>query len=121
MTNAIGQIFVFNLAAEDLEVSLNGAKVGVANGWPGPQAPANVFAAGVLAVPRTLNASDDEGKFYKGANEVKLKWEEDPHIITIDLSGPKFPMIESYALYVSSFRYLLMDEYGTKIYDELLP
>lgn len=114
---APGQVFVFNLSAEDLVVSVNGEGAGTARGWTGPpsEGGATPFAAAGIVVPRVLNSSDALGKFYCGVNDVIFRWMENPHLVKIDLLHK--PMAESYVIYVSEFRCLLMDPYGTCVFD----
>jgi hypothetical protein len=116
-----GQVFVFNLAGEDLMMlSLNGGPAIAESlpGWPAPGQPVVPFAANAIAVPRVLNASDGFGKFYSGSNEVIIQWSENPHTFHIDLTDQheKFPLPASFVLCVSFQAYLFMDQFGALVY-----
>jgi hypothetical protein len=68
--NTPGNVFVFNLQAEDVTVSANGAVVGTIPGWDTSAG----YAPNQITVGRVGLNGPSTGKLAEGTNTVKFAW-----------------------------------------------
>lgn len=108
-----GQVYVFSLSDQDVSLSLNGGAAGTVPGWVTQGT--NPFASTVLAVPRTLNASDGRGKFFAGSNQVVGLTDQGPFMCTIKIDNNTYPMNQNLVLYLLLTQFIFLSSFGVTI------
>lgn len=110
---AAGNIYVFNVYSQTLSLSTNGAPIsaGDISGWPSntDKTPYRPFGA---AVPRVLNASDGQGKFFNGTNLVSILWLDGLFGASIKISGA---LNQDMLLFIDRDSWRLVDQFGGDI------
>ena len=116
MTGAIsaGNVYVFNIPSQDLDLSVNGAPIpsGTIQGWSFSNPKYQPTAA---AVPRTLNASDGRGKFFNGKNALSMQWLDGLFFTQIRLDGNLLPLNQDVILCIQKNRWQLVNQYAIEI------
>jgi hypothetical protein len=116
MTTA-GNVYVYNVYSETLQLSLNGGPAGTINDWTVASPPPK-YQPNCLVVPRTLNSSDGFGKFFQGkdqgghGNQVTVHWMEQPITFEIILDHNLHPLPEDLLLFVTGNSYSLVTQFG---------
>lgn len=111
---APGKVYVFNLSGVDIDsLSLNGGSAGKVPAWVTQGN--DPFVSTVLAVPRTLNASQGRGTFFAGSNAVLVNTIQGVFSCTIQIDNSVTPMNESLALYLLLTQFIFLRNSGVKI------
>jgi len=107
---AAGNIYVFNVYSQSMSLSLNGLGIsaGDISGWPSnsDKTPYRPFGA---AVPRTLNASDSQGKFFNGSNILSILWLDGLYGASVPMSGP---LNQDMLLFIDKDSWRLVNQFG---------
>jgi hypothetical protein len=86
---ATGNVYVFNVFNESLNVATNGLDIGFGSidGWSSrsDKSPYRPFSA---SVRRVLNASEAQGNFFNGNNMLSLSWPDDQFTASVKVSTP---------------------------------
>lgn len=105
-----GQVYVFNLSYDPLDLFLNGAPAGAVPGWSG-----RFQLAAPLAVPRTRNASEANGRFADGMNRLELQWASVTGTAAVAIGGSGITPVDDLALFVAQDRWRLLRGNGHEI------
>lgn len=110
-----GNVYVFNVYSEDLNLSVNGLQisVGAIPGWS--QSGNTRYQPGSAAVPRVLNASDGPGNFFNGNNMLALVWLDGLFMAQIKVDGSQFPLNQDLLVFVSRNQWQLVNQFGTLV------
>lgn len=105
-----GQVYVFNLYSEPLDLSLNDAPAGLVQGWSG-----RFQLAAPLAVPRTRNASEASGRFIDGTNQLRLQWASSTGTAVAVIGGDGITPVDNLLLFIAQDRWRLLRGNGHEI------
>lgn len=110
---AAGNVYVFNLNSQDLDLSINGAPAGgTVAGWAQS---GNKYQPGIQAVPRKLNASDGRGNFFNGTNSVMLSWIDGLYFAQVQIDGTQLPLNQDLLLIVERNRWQLVNQFAVEV------
>lgn len=109
---AFGNVYVFNLFMEPLDIHPNGARAGIVQAWSG--GPRFQLAA-PLEVPRTRHASEATGRFANETNYVRLLWDSFEATAEIAIAGEGIAPANDVLLFVALNRWRLVLDRGYEI------
>lgn len=111
---AAGNVYVFNLTSQDLNLSTNGAPTsgGTVPGWGQG---GNKYQPSLQAVPRKLNASDGPGNFFNGANYLSLVWLDGLFLAYVKIDGSQLPLNQDLLLLVERNQWQLVNQYAAVV------
>lgn len=112
---AAGNVYVFNMTSQDLNLSTNGLGTagGTIAGWN--QSGASKYQPRSQAVPRRLNASDGPGCFFNGTNNVALVWLDGLFVATVRIDGNMLPLNQDLLLLVTRNKWHLVNQYAVEV------
>lgn len=108
-----GNVYVHNASNEPLDLRLNGAPAGNVQGWS--QGPNRFQLAAPLAVPRVLNASEGQGRFVNGTNQLALQGPGASYSAQVAIDGRQLPLHQNLNLFVTRNRWSLVNDYAVEI------
>ena len=109
-----GNVYVFNLTSEDLNLSTNGAPTagGTIPGWGQGS---SQYQPSLQPVPRKLNASDGPGNFFNGANSLSLNWIDGLYFAYVRIDGSQLPLNQDLLLLVERNQWQLVNQYAVTV------
>lgn len=114
-TNGPGNVYVFNVNSQAMNLSLNGLSI-AAGGIPGwSQSGGSPYQPAGGAVPRTLDASDGPGKFCNGANYLTIVWPNGMFEAQIRIDGSQTPLNQDLMVFVGLNQWQLLNQYAIQI------
>ncbi|MCH7861654.1 hypothetical protein ACQKOH_12660 [Sphingomonas sp. NPDC092331] len=119
---AAGNVYVFNMTSQDLNLSANGLSTagGTIAGWS--QSGAGMYQPRSQAVPRRLNASESPGCFFNGTNSLALMWIDGLYFATVRIDGRMFPLNQDLILLITQNKWHLVNQYAVEVAEgDVLP
>jgi hypothetical protein len=115
LNTAAGNVYVFNVTSQDLNLSTNGMSTsgGTISGWT--QSGTNKYQPNVQAVPRVLNASDSPGKFFNGTNNLALSWIDGLFMAVVKIDGTQIPLNQDLLLFIERNKWQLVNQYAVEV------
>jgi hypothetical protein len=112
---AAGNVYVFNVTSQDLNLSTNGAPItgGTIAAWT--MSGADKYQPNVVPVPRKLNASDGPGNFFNGTNSLNLNWIDGLYIALVKIDGAMLPLNQDLLLFVERNQWQLVNQYAVQV------
>lgn len=109
---AFGNVYVFNLFNEPLNLDLNGTSAGIVQGWSG-----RFQLAAPLAVPRTRHGSEAAGRFADQTNQLRPRWDSVEGIADVAIGGGGSGVgpADDLLLFVARNRWRLVHSGGNEI------
>ena len=104
-----GNVYVFNVFSETLNLATNGNEAGSLPGWStgNPR-----YQPSSIPVARTLNASDGPGKFFNGRNDLVLQWDDGLFTASVLVNGSMIPLNQDLLLFLARTQWELVSQYG---------
>jgi hypothetical protein len=114
-TTSSGDVYVFNVSSEALDLSLNGAPIraGTIPGWS--LSAKSRYQPGSRPVPRVLHASDGPGNFFNGVNQLFLSRIDGVYVAQIGIDGRQLPSNQELLLFISLNQWQLVNQYGVQV------
>jgi len=114
---AAGNVYVFNIYSEDLNLSVNGLpiSVGTIPGWS--QSGNSRYQPSSGTVPRVVNASDGPGNFFNGNNMLALNWLDGLFMAAIKVDGGQCPLNQDLLVFVSRNQWQMVNQFGVLVAD----
>ena len=111
---AAGNVYVFNLTSQDLNLSTNGAPTmgGTIPGWAQS---GSKYQPGSQAVPRKLNASDGPGNLFNGTNSLSLNWIDGLYFAYVKIDGTQCPLNQDLLLIVERNQWQLVNQFAVQV------
>jgi len=113
--NGPGNVYVFNVNGEDMNLSTNGLSTNGGTIPPWSQSGGNRYQPGGQAVPRTLNASDGPGKFFNGRNALGINWPDGLYGAQVQIDGSQFPLNQDLILFITRNSWQLVNQYAVQV------
>lgn len=109
-----GNVYVFNLTSQDLNLSTNGAPTsgGTIPGWGQG---GNQYQPSSQAVPRKLNASDGPGNVFNGTNAFSLVWLDGLYFAYVRIDGSQLPLNQDLLLLVERNQWQLVNQFAVTV------
>jgi len=110
-----GNVYVFNVFSQTLMLNLNGRQIsaGQIPDWLS-NAGNSKYRPNVVAVPRTLNASDGPGKFFNGRNNLMISWLDGAFAAMITIDG-SLPPNQDLLLFINRTNWELVNQFGDQV------
>ncbi|MGO4717411.1 hypothetical protein [Bradyrhizobium sp. 2TAF24] len=111
-----GNVYVFNVCSQTLVLSINGMQIsaGQIPDWLS-NAGNSKYRPNVVAVPRTLNASDGPGKFFNGRNGLMISWLDGAFAALITIDGSGLPLNQDLLLFINRTNWQLVNQFGIQV------
>ena len=112
---APGNVYVFNVNSQDLDLSLNGKDIdpGTISGWA--NSGATKYQPNVAPVPRTLNASEGRGKFFNGNNALSLQWIDGLFFAQVRVDGSVLPLNQDVLLFIEKNKWQMVNQFAVEV------
>jgi hypothetical protein len=110
-----GNVYVFNLTSQDLNLSTNGAPTtgGTIPAWT--MSGSDMYQPNVQAVPRKLNASDGPSNFFNGTNSLSLNWIDGLYLAYVKIDGTQLPLNQDLLLIIERNQWQLVNQYAVQV------
>ncbi|HKR24924.1 MAG TPA: hypothetical protein VJS15_06660 [Allosphingosinicella sp.] len=110
----VGNVYVFNLTSQDLNLSTNGAPIagGTIPGWAQS---GSRYQPSSQAVPRKLNASDGPSNFFNGGNSLSLNWIDGLYFAYVNIDGTQLPLNQDILLIIERNQWQLVNQYAVEV------
>jgi hypothetical protein len=107
---ATGNVYVFNVFNESLNVATNGLDIGSGSidGWAS-RSDKNPYRPFSASVRRVFNANAAQGSFFNGNNILTLSWPDVQFTASVKVSGP---LNQDLLLFIHRDSWRLVDQYG---------
>lgn len=112
---APGNVYVFNVTSQDLNLSTNGGATGGGTIPAWTQSGDKKYQPNVQAVGRKLNPSEGQGYFFNGTNSLSLAWLDGLYFASVKIDGGMFPLNQDLLLFVERNRWQLVDQYAVQV------